>query len=219
MTPSPKKQDVTKRQREIFEYLRDQIVDRGFGPTVREIGTHFGIRSPNGVMCHLRALEKKGLITRESNMSRAIKLCKDPPRAQSLGFLGTAVSGSPIRAAVSTDQQIDFNNLLNGENQSVLKVEGSGFSPLKIADGDFLIIRRNSQGDRDSLVVVLDDRSHVTICRISEDGADPVPAIPGAFKAPIRRILGVLAGVVRQLNLPPGIDHQVNGAAFSSDGD
>ena len=219
MTPSPKKQDVTKRQREIFEYLRDQIVDRGFGPTVREIGTHFGIRSPNGVMCHLRALEKKGLITRESNMSRAIKLCKDPPRAQSLGFLGTAVSGSPIRAAVSTDQQIDFNNLLNGENQSVLKVEGSGFSPLKIADGDFLIIRRNSQGDRDSLVVVLDDRSHVTICRISEDGADPVPAIPGAFKAPIRRILGVLAGVVRQLNLPPGIDHQVNSAAFSSDGD
>ena len=218
MTASSKKQDVTKRQREIFEYVRDQIVERGFGPTVREIGTHFGIRSPNGVMCHLRALEKKGLITRESNMSRAIKLCKNPPRSQSLGFLGTAVSGSPIRAAVSTDQRIEFNDLLNGEDQCVLQVEGTGFAPLKIADGDFLIISRNSQGERDNLVVVLDDRSHVTICRISEDGEDPVPEIPGTFKAPKRRILGVLSGVVRKLNVPPSVDPALNGAAFGIDG-
>ena len=63
---------LTKRQREVYEFIRDKIRNRGYGPTVREIGSHFEISSPNGVMCHLKALEKKGLITREPNMSRAI---------------------------------------------------------------------------------------------------------------------------------------------------
>ena len=65
---------LTKRQREVFEFIRSKISGRGYGPTVREIGEHFSINSPNGVMCHLKALEKKGLITREPNMSRAIQL-------------------------------------------------------------------------------------------------------------------------------------------------
>ena len=65
---------MTKRQRMVYEFIRDKIRNRGYGPTVREIGEQFGIASPNGVMCHLKALEKKGLITREPNMSRAIQL-------------------------------------------------------------------------------------------------------------------------------------------------
>ena len=59
---------LTQRQKDIYEFIRDKIINRGYGPTVREIGAQFGIRSPNGVMCHLKALEKKGLITRESHM-------------------------------------------------------------------------------------------------------------------------------------------------------
>jgi len=51
---------LTQRQREIFNYIREKIENRGYGPTVREIGHNFGIKSPNGVMCHLKALEKKG---------------------------------------------------------------------------------------------------------------------------------------------------------------
>ena len=73
-----KKPTLTARQKEIYEFLKDKILNRGYGPTVREIGNHFGIRSPNGVMCHLKALEKKGLITRESHMSRAIQLTDAP---------------------------------------------------------------------------------------------------------------------------------------------
>ena len=61
---------LTKRQKDVYEFIRDKIRNRGYGPTVREIGDAFGIRSPNGVMCHLKAIEKKGLITREKNMSR-----------------------------------------------------------------------------------------------------------------------------------------------------
>src|SRR5262245_26140116 len=52
---------LTSRQKEVFEFVRDLITNRGYGPTVREIGDKFGISSPNGVMCHLKALEKKGL--------------------------------------------------------------------------------------------------------------------------------------------------------------
>ena len=55
---------LTERQREIYDFIRDKIESRGYGPTVREIGLNFDIKSPNGVMCHLKALEKKGLIIR-----------------------------------------------------------------------------------------------------------------------------------------------------------
>ena len=65
---------LTDRQRRVYELIRELILNRGYGPTVREIGEAFGIKSPNGVMCHLRALERKGLILRSPNKSRAIEL-------------------------------------------------------------------------------------------------------------------------------------------------
>ena len=76
-TTTSERPHLTKRQQQIYDFLKDKIVNRGYGPTVREIGAHCGIRSPNGVMCHLKALEKKGVITRESHRSRAIQLTKE----------------------------------------------------------------------------------------------------------------------------------------------
>ncbi len=75
---------LTPRTREVFEFVKRQILSRGYGPTVREIGNELGIRSPNGVMVHLKALEKKGLITRESHMSRSIQF-SEPVRAMETG--------------------------------------------------------------------------------------------------------------------------------------
>lgn len=66
--------ELTNRQREILNFIRDMIVDRGYGPTLREIGERFAINSPNGIMCHIKALEKKGFITRERNLARSITL-------------------------------------------------------------------------------------------------------------------------------------------------
>jgi SOS-response transcriptional repressor LexA len=68
---------LTPRQREIYVFIRSKIQGRGYGPTVREIGNEFGIKSPNGVVCHLKNLQKKGLIHREANMSRAIQLLQE----------------------------------------------------------------------------------------------------------------------------------------------
>ena len=65
---------LTARQQAVFEFVREKIQNRGYGPTVREIGEQFGISSPNGVMCHLKALEKKGYIARDENLSRSIRL-------------------------------------------------------------------------------------------------------------------------------------------------
>jgi repressor LexA len=87
MSEATKLSTLTPRQRDIYEFLKDKILNRGYGPTVREIGNEFGIRSPNGVMCHLKALEKKGLISRESHMSRAIQLSDKPQRATSVALL------------------------------------------------------------------------------------------------------------------------------------
>lgn len=66
--------ELTDRQREILDFIREKITNRGYGPTVREIAFAFDINSPNGVMCHLKALEKKGFITRDRRPARGIML-------------------------------------------------------------------------------------------------------------------------------------------------
>src|ERR1700684_734709 len=85
---------LTERQREIYDFIRNKIESRGYGPTVREIGEGFGIKSPNGVMCHLKALEKKGLIKREEHSARAIQLVDHKFGWTGLPLLGMVAAGS-----------------------------------------------------------------------------------------------------------------------------
>src|SRR5260370_22089579 len=89
---------LTERQREIYDFIRSKIEGRGYGPTVREIGLGFGIKSPNGVMCHLKALEKKGLIIREGFSPPAIQLVDHLPASGGLPTLGNLAAGSPTAA-------------------------------------------------------------------------------------------------------------------------
>ena len=70
---------LTSRQQEILRFIREKIDGRGYGPTVREIGNEFGIKTPNGVMSHLKALQNKGLIHREANLSRGFELIPNSP--------------------------------------------------------------------------------------------------------------------------------------------
>lgn len=198
MPLTEKRLSLTQRQSEIYDYLRDRILNGGYGPTVREIGDHFDIKSPNGVMCHLKALEKKGLIRRESNMSRAICLADVSKRRLSLPYIGTAVSGSPIQAAVSSEEEVEFEPMFTGDDRACICVEGNAFSSLGITDGDYIIVKRGGTGAPGSLIVALDDRHNVALCRIGDDGGQPVPAISGAAPATTRQILGTVVGVVRK---------------------
>jgi repressor LexA len=207
MESSEQRVKLTKRQQEIYEFLRDRIHNRGYGPTVREIGIHFNIRSPNGVMCHLKALEKKGLIDRESNMSRAIRLTE--PRTNdslSLPLIGTAVAGDRLQTAVSSAERVEFKSVFLGKNKACLNVQGSTFNALGICDGDSIIVDRSVPGEPGNLVAALDHQHRLTLCRIQEGGRQPTPAVPGTA-APTRQILGVVAGVIRNcLTAPPSED-------------
>src|SRR5438309_7581667 len=89
---------LTHRQKEIYEFIRDRTEGRGYPPTVREIGEGFNIESPNGVMCHLKALEKKGLIIRHERSARAIELVHRRPTGAGLPLLGSVAAGSPVEA-------------------------------------------------------------------------------------------------------------------------
>src|SRR5262249_50828182 len=114
---------LTERQREIYEFIRDKIESRGYGPTVREIGQGFDIKSPNGVMCHLKALEKKGLIKRETFSARAIQLVDHRPPSVGLPFLGLVAAGAPL-AAVAQDDRLHLSELFDGPNIYALQVKG-----------------------------------------------------------------------------------------------
>ena len=100
---------LTDRQQKVYEFIRDKIVNRGYGPTVREIGEHLDIRSPNGVMCHLRALERKKMIRRDANKSRAIELTEPVRRNFMRGLpLAGRVAAGACTLAFEQNEKIDF---------------------------------------------------------------------------------------------------------------
>jgi repressor LexA len=193
---------LTKRQREIYEFLRDKIMNRGYGPTVREIGTQFSIRSPNGVMCHLKALERKGLISREQNMSRAIQLSDAPQNRLSVTLIGNAATGGPIQPSVASDESISFGTVFEGPEIACLRVEGNGFLPLNIASGDFIIVNRESPPQPGCLVAAMDDRHAVILCTVQEGTNHLMPAISGTPALLPRQVLGVVTGIVRKFRVP-----------------
>src|SRR6195256_2559731 len=132
---------LTERQKEIYDFIEEKIESRGYGPTVREIGLAFDIKSPNGVMCHLKALEKKGLITREEHSARAIQLVDHRPPAQGLPFLGKVAAGTPIDAA-EQNERLEVDEIFAGPNRFVLQVRGDSMINSHIQDGDYVVIQQ-----------------------------------------------------------------------------
>jgi len=194
---------LTPRQREIYEFIRGKIQGRGYGPTVREIGLQFGIKSPNGVMCHLKALQKKGLIHREANMSRAIQLLQDTPagHSPSLKLLGRIAAGQPLEA-VENAEDFGFDEWEDPEEKFVLQVTGESMIDAHIADGDFVIIQKQENARDGQIVAVRDEDGGATLKRFFREKNRVRLEPANKTMKPIFRdnvhILGVLAGVVRK---------------------
>jgi repressor LexA len=144
---------LTERQREIYDFIEEKIENRGYGPTVREIGLAFDIKSPNGVMCHLKALEKKGLIKRTGFQARAIQLV-DHRRSTGLPLLGLVAAGSPI-AADEQAERIDLKDLFGDPNDFALQVHGRSMIESHIEDGDYVIIRKQETAENGERVVAM----------------------------------------------------------------
>jgi repressor LexA len=195
---------LTTRQREVYEFIREKIRHRGYGPTVREIGTQFQISSPNGVMCHLKALEKKGLITREPNMSRAIMLSTETPAGKSNGLpMAGVIAAGVLHEAVEQDERIDLSELFNADDLFVLKVRGDSMIEDQIADGDYVVIRKQPTAQRGEIVVALTDENEATLKRWYPEGKRIRLEPANSSMAPIyvtnARVLGVVVGVVRKV--------------------
>lgn len=193
---------LTRRQKAVYLFLRDKIRTRGYGPTVREIGENFDISSPNGVMCHLRALEKKGLITREPNMSRAIQLAAEPIDEIGLPLAGEVAAGV-LHEAIEQTERVDFGGMFNQKSQFALRVRGDSMIDAQICDGDFVIIKKQRSANKGQIVVAQTDDGEATLKywfpeknRIRLQPANPSMAPIYVKNA---KILGVLAGVVRRI--------------------
>jgi repressor LexA len=195
---------LTTRQGEVYNFIRERIRARGYGPTVREIGMRFKIRSPNGVMCHLKALEKKGLITREANMSRAIQLAAEPAYGRSLPLAGRIAAGV-LHEAVEQQERVDFGAMFDEADQELFVLEVSGDSMIddQIADGDYVIVRRQPTASKGQIVVAITDENEATLKRWFPERnrirLEPANKEMKPIYVKNARVLGVVVGVVRKV--------------------
>lgn len=198
---------LTNRQREIFDLIFDLIQTRGYGPTVREIGDHCGISSPNGVVCHLNALQKKGLIWREENRSRAIQITDEALEAMTgLPLVGLVAAGS-LTEAIEQAERIDFGGMFNNSkgNLFVLQVTGNSMIEAQIADGDYVVMRKCRKANKGDIVVAMTDEGEATLKQwMPEPSRKRVKLVPANKRMkPIivknPKLLGTLVGVVRKV--------------------
>jgi len=192
---------LTGRQKQVYEFLKDKIRNRGYAPTIREIAEHLGVRSSNGVVCHLNALARKGLITRESHISRAILLSEPPPPRTSLRLAGQIAAGSAVLAIEESDE-IDFAPLFGHDNHYCLRVRGDSMVKDQIASGDYVVVRRQDTCREGEIVVALVDDREATLERsYSESGPIRLEAASSKIKPSNSnnlKVLGVVVGVVRK---------------------
>ncbi|HXY36330.1 MAG TPA: transcriptional repressor LexA [Planctomycetaceae bacterium] len=192
---------LTSRQEQIYEFLKDQIRNRGFAPTIQEIGKQFGIRSPSGVAAHLKALQRKGFITRESRRSRAIQLSEPLPAQTSIRLAGRISAGNPM-LLIERSERVDFTRLFQLGDHYCLQVMGDSLVEEQIASGDYVVVRPQDSCAEGEIVVALVDNNQTTLKRFYRE-KDQIRLEPanGAMK-PIYsdnvKVLGVVVGLVRQ---------------------
>src|SRR5215467_7762303 len=171
---------LTQRQREILDFISASIVERGFPPTLREIGEHFNIRSTNGVNDHLKALEKKGHLRREDLKSRAMRpVLPDgsgevvPLRRTPMGtgvmevvpgddmaevpILGRVAAGQPILAVENASDTVRVDRVLIGGHREVfgLRIVGESMIEDGIFDGDYVFVKKTATAGNGDIVVAM----------------------------------------------------------------
>ena len=178
-------QGLTDRQQQVLHYIRQSITERGYPPTLREIGAHMGIRSTNGVNDHLRALERKGYLTREDMKSRALRPRDfDPSELNGASSTHGASNGAAESSAPANDQgadivdipvvgriaaglplfaeehvldtvRIERSMVRGGQDIFGLRVEGDSMIEAGIFSGDYILVHRHATARRGEIVVFL----------------------------------------------------------------
>ena len=194
---------LTQRQRQTLQFIEHHLDLHGFAPTVREVASHLGVTT-KGAHDHLRALQRKGCITRGSRQSRAIAMTgngSEAPEVVDIPVLGTVVAGQPLLAEENLDgtYQLPRSSIGAGDHFA-LHVRGDSMEGAGIHDGDLAVIRQQPTAtDGDIVVAVIDDA--VTLKRFFKESRRvrlqaENPAYPPLYATDLR-ILGKLACLVR----------------------
>jgi len=224
---------LTQRQQDILDFISTSIDRRGYPPTLREIGEHFGIRSTNGVSDHLKALEKKGFLAREDLKSRAMRPMgvSSGPRPGSITDIGAAIAprlgdelceipllgrvaaGQPLLAVENVEDTVVVDRFFIGSSREVfaLRVVGQSMIEDGILDGDYVFVKKTPTASRGEIVVAMIE-GEATVKRYFPEG-DVIrfqPANAAMEPIYVRQsefrqvdILGVVIGVYRQFGRPP----------------
>ncbi len=192
--------NLTKRQKEILDFIRTYRAENGISPTQREIRETFRLSSFGTVQKHLKRLEEKGALSREWNRSRGIAPKDDPSRGVPL--LGQVAAGRPIEP-FPNEESIEVPAALLGKGEHfVLRVRGESMIEAGILDGDYVVVARRSKADSGQTVVAL-VRGEATLKRYYSEGAkvrlQPANASmrPLTFDARDVTIQGVVTGLIR----------------------
>jgi repressor LexA len=198
---------VTRRQKEMMDFLDDYIERNGYAPTIEETASHFGLRSLATVHKHLTNLQKKGLIKRDWNRSRALELVPTTVKVQAveLPLLGRVAAGSPIEAITSSETIFVPEDMVGRQETYVLQVKGDSMIEEQIRDGDYVIVE-NRQSARDGeMVIALLDGENATLKKLYREGGGRVRLQPAnASLSPIYvdqdrlHVQGVVIGVLRK---------------------
>ncbi|HIA01359.1 MAG TPA: repressor LexA [Myxococcales bacterium] len=211
---SDARKQLTDRQQLVLDFIQSSIGDRGYPPTIREIGEHLHIKSTNGVNDHLKALERKGYITREDMKSRAVRPV-DLPEAPTtnnmieIPILGRIAAGQPLLAVEHVEDTVQVDSFFIGSGPEVfaLRVMGESMIEDGIHDGDYIFVRKQITANRGDIVVALID-DEATCKRYYPEG-DRIrfqPANSTMEPIYVRRsdfrntsLLGVVVGVYRRM--------------------
>ena len=199
-------QPLTKRQREILDYLSDFIEQHGYAPSLEEIGRRFGLSSLATVHKHLTNLQDKGVIRRTWNRSRSVELVPTQMggRALDLPLLGYVAAGAPIEAVVSNETVTVPEDLVGTRDTYALRVRGNSMIDEQIRDGDLVVVEDRQTVQNGEMVIALLEDSEVTLKKFyRENGHIRLqPAndaiAPMIVRADKIQVQGVVVGVMRR---------------------
>ena len=198
---------LTKRQREILDYLNEFIQQHGYAPSLEEIGRRFNLSSLATVHKHLSNLQEKGFIRRAWNRSRSVELVptRTGGRALELPLLGFVAAGAPIEA-VAGNETIAVPETLAGKRDAyVLRVRGDSMIDEQIRDGDFVVVEKRAEAENGEMVVALLDGEGATLKTFYREGTRVrlQPANPDVPPIVIDdgdlRIQGIAVALIRKL--------------------
>ena len=199
-------QPLTKRQREILDYLNEFIEQHGYAPSLEEIGRRFGLSSLATVHKHLTNLQDKGFIRRAWNRSRSVELVptRMGGRALDLPLLGYVAAGVPIEAVVSNETVTVPEDLVGTRDTYALRVRGNSMIDEQIRDGDLVVVEDRQTAHNGEMVIALLEGAEVTLKKFYRENGhirlQPAndAVAPIIMRADEVQVQGVVVGVMRR---------------------